>query len=127
MIVNFWMSKTSNQLPTSELSPDKFYSINFLSINFILTKKVMTNNIFEIQSNLIERSGFNPMKTVTFFRVPVGSKHYSYEPTQKMYYKLSLTNFRAPVFILRCLATGDIIDFDEIAIQVEIRESNGWF
>ena len=127
MIVNFWMSKSKNQLATSELSPDKFYSINFLNIDFILREKINKKQIFELQTNLIERSGFNPMRTVGFFIPSIGSIGYSYSPTQKMYYKLSLTSFKSPVFIIRCPATGKIIDFEEISIQVEIRETNGWF
>ena len=127
MIANFWITKFKNQLINSELSPDKFYSVNFVNINLVFDKSLVKTKIYEIQTNLIDRSGFNPMRTVTFFCNPSGENVFTYSPTQKIFYKLSLSNFNAPLFIVRCIESGDIIDFRDISVQLEIRETNGWF
>ena len=127
MIANFWITKTKNQLIGSELSSDKFYIANFAKVNIIFPKNLEASKIYELQTNLIERSGFNPMRSVTFFSLAIGQNCYTYMPTQKIYYKMSLSNFKAPVFTVRCVETGDYIDIQEIAVQLDIRETNGWF
>ena len=127
MIANFWKTESRNQFLSSELSPDKFYSANFVKISIVFKKPIESCKIHELQTNLIERSGFNPMRSVTFFCLSIGQKCITYIPTQKMYYKLSLSNLNAPVFNVRCIDTGEQIDVKEISVQLEIRETNGWF
>ena len=126
MIANFWITQSNKQLISSELSQNKFYSANFLKIIIVFKESIKSSTIFELQTNLIERSGFNPMRTVSFFSPSIGQNYLNYEPTQKMYYKLSLSNFNAPVFILRNTESSELIEIKEIAVQLEIKETNGW-
>ena len=127
MIANFYISDTKSHLISADLSSDKFYLVNFLNINIILKEENKNCKLFELETNLIERSGFNPMRTLTFFIIPIGHNFYSYLPPQKIYYKLSLSNLKSPIFVLREPSSGEIVPIRDISVQLELRETNGWF
>ena len=109
-----------------DLRTDKLYEISFLKINFVLEKARTSTTIVQVQSNLIDRSGFNPLRTVSFAIAEVGSRQCLIEPAQKIFYKLRGTDFKTPVFKIYCPSTDETIPFTEISVQIKIRESDGW-
>ena len=129
MIVNYCSSDPSNRYKLGSILFKDNLHWEFSVINFVgvFKKPVKYQGIYELSTNMIERDSGNLPRAIAYLFITTDSSHISFSPTQKISYKLRFHDLSNTVFIFRAVETNEIIEFVEIAFQIEIRETYGRF
>ena len=102
--------------------PELEFRITHLYITFKKDiYKISTDNyLLCLQSNLIDRSPFNPHQDLIFFNVSDLSTHAEYTPTYILRYKLRLRDLNDAEFFLYSNAQQLVERIDFVSLQLEI-------
>ena len=131
MILNFHKSdnKIIQQIGINQITlPDnKLWQLGVT--HFVCTFKTSLDysGLYQVTSSLIQREDGNLHRTLFYVYLEKGTTHLDYSPNHHVKYKLRLNQIENAQFSVSRIKSGKIIDLIELAVSLEIRESNGWF
>ena len=128
MILNISGEPSRNTVHLNPLNLDYGnYKLSFNNFLGYLTTPLKSGEIFEISTNLISRDDANPHRVVGYVFIPEGSFVVSYTPTHLFEYKLRVLELSNAEIKFRGLSSDKILEFSQIAAQIQISETYGRF
>ena len=106
-----------------DANSDLQFRITHLYIAFdrmIFTKPISATSLLSLQSNLIDKSSFNPHQDLIFLPASDLSTSVHYTPTQFLKYKLRLRDLNDAEFVLHSESKDLIRRISFVSLQLEI-------
>ena len=129
MIVNYSSNNKQKdwKLYNLKLIENKVWNLQVLHFCGTLYHPITNSDVYELITNITERSCLNNSGVICYIYLNQHDKSVNYQPTLSTLYKLRFLDLGVTVFDLRAIGTSVNLKFSEIAIQIEITESHGWF
>ena len=97
-----------------------FVCLQNLIINFKIIQNTVTGNI---STTLIDRSPVNPEQVLANYQSMTASKHFFYQPTHLLYYKIQRMDLTSSEFNFKFRENIKINEIDEVEILLHILDA----
>ena len=97
-----------------------FVCLQNLIINFKIIQNSVTGNI---STTLIDRSPINPEQVLADFQSKTASKHFCYQPTHSLYYKIQRMDLTSSEFKFKFRENIKINEIEEVEILLHILDA----